>query len=358
MSLETLKQCYDWLSAASRGAEQINFNFMGGEPTMRWKEIRAFVPWARRRSLAEGKLATFSMTSNLTLWTDEIRDFVDKYGFGILMSIDGCPDVQDAQRPAKNGRPMSETVERWAKSLLRTRQRSTARMTLSPHYVGRFRESVAYLVEIGFSEVTVGTADYGSWSMLDLATFREQLAGIVEDIGQSYTGAKPFQMTVLKYLVDHVVRHRREGKPERIERRDSPCGAGKGYLMVDHTGDIWPCHRFDGADQDVGAEGSMRMGNIYQPGFHTSLQQAFLEFDHSKKRKESCDTCPVDPVCGGFCPAANLQDSGNIYTPHDGYCVLSQGFYRAADHLYSLAAGGGFLDRLLKDCEGTDSDGR
>src|SRR6185369_7648275 len=130
-------------------------NFMGGEPTMRWDLIKSLVPWARRRGRASGKLVTFSMTSNLTLWTDEIREFVDQWGFGVLMSIDGCPEVQDAQRPAKNGRRMSSTIEHWARSMLRTRPKSTARATLHPTWIHRLFDSVDYLRSIGFQEVAL-----------------------------------------------------------------------------------------------------------------------------------------------------------------------------------------------------------
>ncbi|MCE9594436.1 MAG: radical SAM protein [Planctomycetes bacterium] len=137
MSLDTMKRSFEWLLQASGSANSVNCNFMGGEPTMRFKQLKEFVPWARRRAQAIGKQATFSMTTNLTLFTEEIREFVDRYGFGVLMSIDGAPDVQDAQRPAKNGQLVSSTVEYWARSMLRTRPQAQARATVHPKYVHR-----------------------------------------------------------------------------------------------------------------------------------------------------------------------------------------------------------------------------
>src|SRR5678815_3287316 len=66
MSLAMMKKTFEWLLDASQSFESVNCNFMGGEPTMRFKQIRVFVPWGRRRAHGRGKKVTFSMTTNLT----------------------------------------------------------------------------------------------------------------------------------------------------------------------------------------------------------------------------------------------------------------------------------------------------
>lgn len=359
MNFQVLKRSFEWLLAASRGAPSVNVNFMGGEPTLRWKDIETFVPWARRRGRQAGTHVTFSMTSNLTLWTEEIRKFVDEYGFGILMSIDGCPEIQDMQRPAKNGRKMSDIVARWAQSLLMTRPNATARMTLHPVNVELLDRSIAYLSGLGFREITISAASYADWTTERFGVLREQLGSVMSRIVDSYRGLGcRINLTVLKYYINKLICHRSDGCESDIARINAPCGAGKGYMMIDYTGDIWPCHRFDGADTDAGADGAFRLGNIFKSGFHKDLQNVFLQMDHSKMRKVSCDTCPVDPVCGGYCPAANLQENGNIYRPHDAFCAWSQMMYDTAESVYVLAKKVGVLDCLLADCAGAEGDGR
>ncbi|GJM21147.1 MAG: hypothetical protein DHS20C15_10620 [Planctomycetota bacterium] len=356
MSFETAQRSLEWLLEASANATSVNVNFMGGEPTLAWGMIERFVPWARRRGRACGKLVTFSMTSNLTLWTDEIREFVDRYGFGILMSIDGCPDVQDTQRPAKNGKKVSETVAKWATSLLRTRPGSQARMTLHPDHVGRLHESLTYLRGLGFREVAMASADYGAWTPDHFERLSVQLDTVIDDIVASYAGGEPFNLTVFKYYVGKLVAPRR--RAEEVEIRRQPCGAGKGYLMVDHTGDVWPCHRFDGADEDAGGTGEMRLANIFKSGFNHELQRVFTDFDHLEQHKDRCTTCPVNEICGGFCPAANLSETGSLYTPHDAFCDWSQLLYAAAERLYHEAEQHGVLEALLKDSAEVESDGQ
>jgi uncharacterized protein len=117
MTLETAKTAFEWLLLASKGAPQVHVNFMGGEPTLRFAMMKDFVAWARPRAKAAGKSVYFSFTSNMTLWADEIRQWVDQNGIGVLMSIDGTPDVQDMSRPGKGGKKYGDTVMKWARSM-------------------------------------------------------------------------------------------------------------------------------------------------------------------------------------------------------------------------------------------------
>ena len=357
MQLETAKDAVTWLLRASGDAPSVNVNFMGGEPTLRWKLIKELVPWARRRGNAVGKTVTFSLTSNLTLWTDEIRDFVDRYGFGVLMSIDGCPEVQDAQRPAKNGKPMSAIVEKWARSLLASRARSTARATLHPRFVRLLTKSVDYLHSLGFSEIAIANASYSEWTDAHFVDLRVQLREVVEKVAESYERDEGFSLTVWNYYVAKLIHPRSLHAEVEINRQ--PCGAGKNYLMIDRRGDIWPCHRFDGADEDAKTNGEFRMGNIYKSGFNQRLQNAFIDFDHLANHKARCTTCPVNEICGGFCPAANVSATGSLYTPHDAFCEWSQCHYEAATELYErLKRSEGVLKRFLARAQLSTSDGQ
>ena len=359
MPLETMQRAFDWLLAASGGAPEVNCNFMGGEPTMRFKQIKAFVPWAIRRARGRGKRVTFSMTTNLTLFTDEIRAFVDQYNFGVLMSVDGSPEVQDAQRPAKNGKPVSAVVEKWARSMLRTRPRCQARATLHPDHVGRVFESFRYLHSLGFHEVVFSAAEYDGWTDKHFQVFQQQLSECVDYVVGVFSEGGEVNIAAWKYYINKLIRYRASGREEEIEFMPQPCGAGKGYMMVDYTGDIWPCHRFDGADTDSGANGQFRLGNIFSGGFNHEIQRGFVDFDHRREHKTSCESCPINPVCGGFCPAANLSSTGSIYSPHDAYCRYSQLMYDAAVRLFERFAdlGTHALTALLDQCSSTHASG-
>lgn len=335
MKLETAKDAIEWLFRASGNASEVSVNFMGGEPTLQYRMLRELVAWGNRRARSVGKTIQWSFTSNMTLWTDEIRQWVDEHNIGVLMSIDGHPLIQDAQRPSKDGKPQAETVAKWARSLLQTRPHSPARFTISPKYVHMLAEGCFYLWdEIGFRTVIVGDADYDNWTEEHYEIYDAQCDLIVDRMVEGFRNGKPKNFELFSHYIKRLIHPRRT--QQEVARQNFPCGAGYNYSMIDQEGTIWPCHRFDGAAEDSGTEEVMKLGNIYSEDYNEELSNAFRNFDHSRIHKEACTTCPVEPICGGFCPAANLQSGKNntIYAPPDEYCQLKWISYRKAEVFY------------------------
>lgn len=299
--------------------------------------MKDFVAWARPRAKAAGKSVYFSFTSNMTLWADEIRQWVDQNGIGVLMSIDGTPDVQDMSRPGKGGKKYGDTVMKWARSMLQTRPRSDARMTTSPAHVPFLFESCHYLwEEIGFQNIALGDADYEAWTEADFGIYETQMRMICDYLYEDFLRDGSKSLKIIAYFVKLLIHPRATNAT--IQRRNFPCGAGYNYSMIDHEGTIWPCHRFDGAAEDSGAGESIRLGNIFGEAYNEKLANVFQHFDHSRINKPACGTCPVEPICGGFCPAANLSSTGNLYTPHDSYCRLKSIAHAEAETLYNRIA--------------------
>lgn len=335
MSEQTARDAIEWLIRASGDSERISVNFMGGEPTLMKDRLMKIVRWGRRRAAAAGKKAHFSLTSNMTLWDDEFRAFVDQEGLGVLMSIDGLPEIQDAQRPSKDGKPKADVVAKWTKDMLRTRPRSDARLTISPAWVHKLFESCVYLwEEIGFTNIVAADSDYDNWTPEHFEIYREQMTKCADYIVEDFKRRGSKSIGLCSIYAEKLIIPRSEGREPM--RQNFPCGAGYNYSMIDHEGTIWPCHRFDGAAEDSGTEDVMKMGNIYNGAYNDNLSNAFRNFDHSVVYKESCKTCPVEPICGGFCPAANIQhNKDNIYKPHDAFCNIKWIMYDIASNLYT-----------------------
>jgi len=335
MSLDTAKDAIEWLFRASGDSPTVSVNFMGGEPILRFAVLKDLVVWGNRRARAVGKSIYWSFTSNLTLWTDEVREWVDANGIGVLMSIDGHPLIQDAQRPSKDRKPKAEIVAKWAKSLLTTRPESGARFTISPAYIDLLAEGCIYLwKDIGFKNVILADSDYDNWTDADFETYGQQCDRITEYMLEEFQAGRERTLELYKHYLLRLI-HPRAMQSE-IRRQNFPCGAGYNYSMIDQEGTIWPCHRFDGAAEDSGTEQAMKLGNIYRGEYNEALSNTFRNFDHSKIHKPECPTCPVEPICGGFCPAANLQHGKkSIYEPHDAYCRLKWMAYAKAEEYYT-----------------------
>lgn len=212
MTLDTARDSIEWLIRASGTSERISVNFMGGEPTLRFAMIQELVAWGNRRGRALGKLINWSLTSNMTLWNDEIRAWVDQNNIGVLMSIDGCPEVQDAQRPSKSGKPQSEAVFKWAKSMLRTRPQSMVRLTISSAYVSKLFDSCAYLwSDIGFETIAMGDCDYEGWSQNSFLEYDYQLELITDFILNEYQSGHNKFLNIYRYYVKHLIHPLEQG---------------------------------------------------------------------------------------------------------------------------------------------------
>ena len=337
MSVETAKDAIEWLIRASGNCREIGVNFMGGEPMLRYKAMRELVLWGRRRCQNIGKTIRFSFTTNMTLFNDESRRWIDEYGLGVLMSLDGIPEVQDTQRPAKDGKPRAGIIKEWAKSLLRTRPNADARFTIAPVCVHRLFDCCVYMwEEIGFKSVMMADAAYEDWTEDHFRIYGEQMDKVADYLIEDFRRDGKKRMAILGYYMSKLIAPRDLGRP--IAGRHWPCGAGYNYCMIDHAGNIWPCHRFDGAAKDSHLGETILLGNIYNKPFNHALSNAFRNIDHRRIFKESCKDCPSEPICGGACPAANLQHSGklpSIYCAHEAYCRLKKIAYGKAERLYA-----------------------
>lgn len=334
MPLSVAKAAVDWLLEARGHGCDLQVNFMGGEPTLRFHDL--CVPltlYGKRKARGLGVQITFTATTNLTLVTPEMVEFWDRWNSGWLCSIDGTPETQNTQRPFADGGPSSEAVERGARLILSTRPHLPARSTIHPSNVEDMAKSFRHLVSLGFRRVMMAFADPEAWAAATLEMLDSQMTEIREEVIGHFRAGEKVTFAAFDALVQEIILPETEGFVTWA--LPSSCGAGRGMAMVDPDGNLWPCHRFNGADRDAGAQGAFCLGNIFGE-FNHDLQRVFLDRDHAQHRKRMCATCKADRICGGGCPAANLQQTGDIYTVHSGSCAMFDIFHRQSSALHSV----------------------
>lgn len=326
MNLDTAVAAIDWLIAASYDASELWVNLFGGEPLLQFPLIKQLVPYAKRRAWAGGKSIQFGCTTNLTLIDDEIAAFFRNWGMGWHCSIDGPPEIQDKQRPGVGGSKSSERAERGIRHVLADRPGAMARATLTPAMVGTMFKSVLYFEQQGFLSMGFALADEKDWTDADLAEFDRQLGLIRVHVADNWYRAgidREFG------AFDHIIRGQISGV-----QSEHQCGVGRGMVLIDEHGDIWPCHRFDGADLDSGGGGAWSMGNIFDGRFDHLMHLAFLDKDRWASYKPGCSLCPVNKICAGGCAAANLVHTGSLYYQDYTNCEASRIAYKHAMTLH------------------------
>ncbi|MGN2368810.1 Cys-rich peptide radical SAM maturase CcpM [Clostridium cagae] len=104
MSISTALKGIDFLINHSKNNNTINIAFYGGEPLLEFDFIKECIEYAEKK--ADGKKVTFSMTTNGSLLTDKIVEFLYKYGVALTISLDGPKEIHDIHRKfniTKNG---------------------------------------------------------------------------------------------------------------------------------------------------------------------------------------------------------------------------------------------------------------
>lgn len=289
MSLETALRSVQLLVDGAEPGARVNLAFLGGEPLANRAVLRAATEYAVALAQPRGIGATFSITTNGTLLTEDDAAFFERHGFAVTISLDGLRDVHDRQRPFRNGAGSFDRIMERVRPFLAAQRKMqvSVRATMTPGN-NNLRESLDYFLglnfhSVGFSPVLHASARNQELSSRELGEF---LAAMVD------CGAE-FERRLLRgerYAFTNVINALRE--IHRGTHRPYPCGAGAGYLSVSAEGDLAACHRF------VGDEAG-RMGNL-STGVDQAAQTRWLAERHVHHQMP-CRDCWARYLCAGGC---------------------------------------------------------
>jgi uncharacterized protein len=289
MELTEALRAVDLLLAGAEPGARLNLAFLGGEPLVNRKVLRAATGHALELARERGAKITFSITTNGTLLTEDDGHFFEQHGFAVTVSIDGPQEVHDAQRPFKGGAGSYDGIMKRVAPLLKMQQKMqvSARVTVTPRNLSLRRTLDTFIASgfhsVGFSPMLSAPTAAGEMQSGDL----ELMLGEMIDCGREYERAS---RSGRRYPFANMVNAMRE--IHRGTHRPYPCGAGAGYLGVSADGELSACHRFVGDEE--GAMGSL------DDGVDTSRQADWLATRHVH-RQEPCRSCWARYLCGGGC---------------------------------------------------------
>ena len=155
MDVDTAKASVDFLLEQSAGRRSVHITFFGGETLMNFPLLKQVVTYATERATEQGRTVDFSLTTNATLLTPAIIEFLSENRIGVTVSMDGPPDLQNKMRVFANGRGSYDIIAPRVKALIaghRTRA-ITARVTLTNGVTDVVRIYRHLKDELGFHEV-------------------------------------------------------------------------------------------------------------------------------------------------------------------------------------------------------------
>ncbi|GHU10249.1 thioether cross-link-forming SCIFF peptide maturase [Betaproteobacteria bacterium] len=311
MSKETAINAIELLLAESPQETRYNVVFFGGEPLSHPQLIRDVVDYCEPRFGELGKTVDFSLTTNGTLLTDTLTDWLDTHRFGLSISMDGPEAIHDRNRVTIGGHGSYATVRAKAERLLsRYRSRPVgARVTLT-HGTTEVERIWDHLFnDLGFAEVGFAPVTAGDIRAFDLAPaeLAEVFAGF-KRLGQRYLAAAQEGRNIGFSNLHQLLTKLHEGHKASL-----PCGAGMKMLAVDHAGDLNLCHRFTGSSLPA-------FGNVRAGVAHAALGEFLAR--RLEREGTGCATCSIRNLCSGGCYHESYARYGDPTHPVYHYCEL------------------------------------
>lgn len=334
MSRETIARAFDLFGKPRR---YLRVSFFGGEPLTAWSRLRWGVERGTALARATGSRVRFHVTTNGTLLSSERLAFLARYGFSMIFSIDGPPDLHDAHRKFEGGCGSYSRVA-GALDMLADYPELAARTTLRATFLPGEAEMVRRLEHLNdladryaLGAVSVEPA-VGCGACADAGGFRpgEIARAIVAGARWCAARARNDDVDQVRFhFLSVTLRRLLERRPAGTE-----CGAAFGYASVAPNGEVFACHK-----ESHGPVGHVRTG----------LDEAA----RAKWRENrwygavKCRRCWARNLCGGGC-RAEMEGPFFLRSPAATSCAKGKG--RAVAALATLAELAGDHPALRRIC--------
>lgn len=305
-----IKSTFRKLPSKIYNHNKFTVNFFGGEPMLAWDVIKHVCDFKNKENMD----MFLGLTTNMTIMTDEMLDYIDDNDIFLLVSVDGTKEAHNAHRcgsfdtAIKN---LNKVINRGLGHLVEIR------MTVTPDTAKYMAESVKMFIDMGLNNICPVPASDLNWTDDDINDLRDS-----------------FNKTLLMYI--DILNDKNNKRNINIRKIDDALNnvlaptsdykrmcniANYHWVIVDWKGDIFPCPDFPTTDNKSLLD--LKIGNF------------FTGVDVDKIRKEpmiatfekpECEGCEAKYSCKSGCPYQNFYQNGSFYRASDSYCKIERMF--------------------------------
>jgi len=281
----------------------------GGEPTSVFSLVREIVRIFKESADARGLRSHVSVVSNGT-FGPEILEWILSEKIGVSLSLDGIQEVQDRNRPFRNGRGSYELVAGNAAALVRDGREVAVRATVTGEDVIHMRSAVELARELGlasihFEPVSIcGRAEDSRVAECDPDDFAATLLdcfskGLEYDVDVGYSGLRCLDQFLGRFC--------------------SACGDN---FCLTPEGHISTCYEV--LEQDDPAARVFFIGQVDRG--EVRIDNGSVE--HLRTRvadnMHACGSCFLRMNCAGDCLIKCFRSTGDIFGPDAERCRIAE----------------------------------
>ena len=313
----------------------LNFEFQGGEPLVNFDIVKYIVEYAEINK-GEHEIA-YNIVSNLTLLNRDILEFFAKYNFNISTSLDGIKEVQNKNRPLKDGSGTFDILKEKIK-LVRSYGLNIAAIETTTRYgLAYGKELVDIYSELGFNSIFVrhltqlGKASK-SWKKIGYTV--DEFMSFYKDVLNEIVALSKLGINIEEQHASIFLKRINSQAMNYMELR-SPCGGGIGQLAYFSDGRIFTCD--EGRMLAEMGNDAFQLGHVLYSHYedlikHNSCKTVCMA--SSLETIPSCCDCVYQPYCG-TCPVINYANSEDVLEkqPRNFRCQI---YSKILDYLFTL----------------------
>ena len=328
MSNDVMTRSIDFAFTNSGDSEELSIGFFGGEPLLNFRLIYDAVEYSKKCASKFDKQLDFRLTTNATLLTPDIMEFLSRENFSLLFSIDGTRKIHDRMRKFIGGKASYDIALKNIKTYSRNYSGSFAVRGTFTRTTPNFSEQVLFLNKLGFKRVSVEPAQLDSNHLHSISSCGELMRIKYEydrmsDIYlERFNNDKPLHFFHFDHFLQKLLQPR---------ACHSECGSGAGLISITPDGRIYPCF-------EAVVETENCIGHI-DTGFDQEKRKVFQQM--YVDRREGCKECWIRYFCGGGCNAFNIRYNHNIHDPYIPHCELTKYRFKLACWILSEIVGNG-----------------
>lgn len=312
MSKDKIPSIINFIEKTKSKKEAPLITFFGGEPTLNWDFIEAFISQVEAQKLNY----RWNMNTNLSLLIPDKIDFLVSKRVSISCSIDGIEEAHNSTRVFANNQGTWDKIMGilpcYISKFHARRLPVCAMMVVDNKNYKYLGESYLFLLSIGFDIVNIlWNYDY---------PYTEEQYREIEDILTDLFVLK--RVHPYKDLEERIL----SKDFTNIKKHPSYCKTASSGVTINPAGQLFFCHRLAPKMCDSLLKGEYEgiLGNIYE-GFTNKEFLTFLErrTNINKFKKEECLKCGALNFCKGGCIGA-IRDVTNGYDKLPSLCRINR----------------------------------
>ncbi len=307
-----------WAFEQLSPGDEIQVGYFGGEPFMAWDLLQHFHLRAEELAARKRVKLTGTATTNATLLTDERMRWLAEHNVVIAVSLDGVREAHDATRPYAGGRSSHADVLRGLQIALRHAPLTEVICVVDPSNVRYMAQSARFILEQGVRVLSLSMNYAADWDEDSMGVFERELEKVGDEFLRRFRGGEDVYIANL----DAKIIGRLKNGLKDCDR----CSFGVGEVAVAPSGNLYPCERLVGEDNDP----AMHIGHI-----DSGIDRARVAAINGRRTAldPTCAACEIRDRCMNTCGCSNIFSSGDVAVPGAALCSAEQLNARVADRV-------------------------